>query len=914
MAGLGVGAIVIGRIADRLGNPLFWYGLAEVAIGAWAVLFPVLCAGLRRSHDALLPALQGNPLGLRAVAFGGALVLLVPPTFLMGGTFPLLVRGYLQARASVERSVRDLYLFNTAGAVAGTTVAGFVLVRVLGLLAATELTALASFAIGGVALWLARRATPRTGKAATEWAEPTDSSREAPLCSSAEKTLHVRGIALAAVALSGLAALSFETLWTRVLLFVIGTTTLCFAVMLSSFLSGLALGAWLLRFLGNRHLVLKAGLVQAGIALSAVATLFALQALADVAPRWRMAAGAAGVFGRMGFRYAMALVILLPTATLIGMAFPLLMRVCVRERERAGAQTGWAYGSNTLGAILGPPIAMLALIPLWGIGGGVVATAALNLMLAAVLLGFAPEGRLWIRAAAVGPVVAAFLILSHEAPTSVAFCRRTVLASEGESKMLYFKEAPEATVGVFEIHNGLAKVLSIDGIDQVPTDADSMEAFALLGHLPFLVSDNARDVLVTAFGGGISLGAILCHPVERVEAVEICPAVMPAAGIFRAENRGAFEDPRLHVTFADAASYVRAIRKSYDVIVSDSTHPTAAESWVLYTRDFYADCKARLRSGGIMCQWVPLHQLPTEDLRTVLRTFQSVFPHTSLWFARGHTVMLGTPEPLRLDGDRVVRNLLDRQIGPSLTLGGINSPACLRKNMALDEDAVARFARGAPIATKNRSPLEWTDVRRGAGSTVGPNCQAIADAVGQPVPMDGVPPEQQAELDRAVAVRADYYRVIGLWSDGQFREAMRLTGQIADALPNDGDLALLASAMTTICVQQATSESTAAGLLDTLRVLGRALPLEPEVQVRVGRALATIAKRTGDDRLLQEGLVVLKSSADRFQDDPGVQFVAAKELIEAGRPAEARRYLERTLILQPDDPAARQLRDQIGRR
>jgi spermidine synthase len=168
---------------------------------------------------------------------------------------------------------------------------------------------------------------------------------------------------------------------------------------------------------------------------------------------------------------------------------------------------------------------------------------------------------------------------------------------------------------------------------------------------------------------GSSAGAALLHPgVEEITLVEIVPGVARAAErYFGAENRGVYRDPRSDVVLDDARNYLRATRKSYDVIVADLFVPWRAGTGSLYTREHFEAARERLAPGGLFCQWLPLYQLSREEVLVIAATFSDVFPdafairgdffakHPILALVGGATLpnaedLAGRAEPLRAAG------------------------------------------------------------------------------------------------------------------------------------------------------------------------------------------------------------------------------------------------------------------------
>jgi spermidine synthase len=64
----------------------------------------------------------------------------------------------------------------------------------------------------------------------------------------------------------------------------------------------------------------------------------------------------------------------------------------------------------------------------------------------------------------------------------------------------------------------------------------------------------------------------------------------------------------------------------YDIIVADNFHPARSGTGALYAREHFAQVRQRLASGGLFCQWLPLHQLDLRSLASIVRSFTDVFP------------------------------------------------------------------------------------------------------------------------------------------------------------------------------------------------------------------------------------------------------------------------------------------------
>jgi spermidine synthase len=897
MAGLFLGAVVAGRWADRWRNPLRAYGIFEVLIAGFAVVFPVLCRLLISMQRLLYSALQDHPLASNGLGFAASFILLLLPTFLMGGTFPLLIKFYVRNPVSVAKGVGRLYSVNTLGAVLGTLAAGFFLLRILGTQGTSWVAVALNALVGGAAILLS------IGKSSLP--SPVASSGKA---ASRDDFRPKRTAVLVALAFSGATALSYEVLWTRVLVFVVGTTTYSFTIMLSTFLLGLALGSFIFaRFLSRRtSLFITAAVAEvligifALIAMASTRSFYSLfERIKDLFPVWAYVPYTLS-------RYIIASAALLPQAVLFGMAFPAIVGICAGRNARTGGDVGWAYGSNTLGATLGSLVAVFILIPLLGLAASVLVTAFVNIVIGLVFLGFSPRLSSHAKTILAAGMLVVFGCIALVLPPRIDVGTSSRGLQGPRGTVVFYREGVSATVAVFlDPEQGL-KMMQIDGNAQVPTDLDALQAFRLLGHLPFFVHPRPRDVLVTAFGGGITAGSILSHPVERVDAVEICPSVFDAAALFEAENDHVLKDKRLRLIVDDANHYVKVTDRTYDVIASDATHPAASESWVLYTQEFYSACRGLLREGGVMCQWVPLHALPTNGLKIILKTFQSVFPHTTLWFARGYIVMLGTPDVIEIDLQRI-NDILQRNKKASAQLhrSHLESPPAILKNLILDENAVRRFAGNSPLATEDKSPLAFAE-RQAVGRRMIPvNVLALSKAIVPDFPkiVGGTDSEQQT-ISAAARVRRSYLNAVRCWHLRQPVEGLRHLEEAFAAGPEDADLSWYLRWLTILALETYRKEKSLEQSIADFRRWSTVFPRSPWTKIALARFLIQKGHSRGNDDLLEEGFAELRRAADVAPQDPIVLQDVSRAFLAAGRDEQAIPFLEGLAAIRPNDPTS----------
>ncbi|HUR02822.1 MAG TPA: fused MFS/spermidine synthase, partial [Nonomuraea sp.] len=407
MAGLALGGLLAGRVADRVRSPLLWYGVVEILVGVAGLLTPPAFGALQDVYPSFYRAVGGSALA-PVVRFGVAFAVLLVPTALMGASFPLIVKAALGSRDDGGRAIGLLYAINTLGAVVGTLAAGFYLIGEVGIRGSIGVAAGLNLAAGLAAVLLGMRLAPETG-AADDHA-PVSTSRLA--CPPA-----LTRLLPALLGVSGFCSLAYEVVWTRLLVLFLETTTYAFTVMLAAFLLGITLGSAVispfLRRAANGPLAL--GILQA---LVGVTSLLALQGIAHMEPFlvWLGFASAEGPsIAAVG---VLAFAAMFPPALFLGMSFPLAVTLFAAGDEGVGRRLGSLYAANVFGAIFGALAAGFLLVPVLGTSVTLVLLAGLNVLAAVVTVAAdawtAARTRLVAAGAAVG-VVAVLAVLTPRA-------------------------------------------------------------------------------------------------------------------------------------------------------------------------------------------------------------------------------------------------------------------------------------------------------------------------------------------------------------------------------------------------------------------------------------------------------------------------------------------------------------------
>jgi len=687
-AGLALGGLALGRLADRTRRPFLFYAGLETGVALLGIAATWLLA-------AAPPWFAAFEMNMGALAWLMVFALVGFPAFLMGGTLPVLVRALTASAATIGRKGGGLYAANTFGAIAGALLSSFLFIPSLGI----KGTGLAAAAIGLVAALgavLADRgiapSPPETAKAAAGF------SRDAKL-------------AIALYALAGGVALGYEVVWSQAIVQFMSTRAFAFSVVLATYLSGLALGAALFGRLADRArdpwgvfglLIALAGLV----ALLQMALLgdwlIDLQTLAERAA-WALTGND---LARMCARFAVAAlaVVFLPTLFL-GAAFPAALRLIVADGH-IGQGVGVVAALNTLGGIAGTVLTGFVLVPQFGLMRtlAMLAVTAAVIGLVAVL---PPRKNRWLMAGTLA-VAVAIGVTAAVIPTDKL---ATLLPAARKGEIVFYEEGRGATVAVVEQKGGKGtfRRLYIQGVSNTGDPLPSLRYMRLQALLPLIIHQSEpKSALVVGLGTGITAGALLnVASLEKRVAAELLPGVQRAAALFTG-NYGADRDPRLDIRLRDGRRELLQSADAYDLITLEPPPPSAAGVANLYSTDFYRLAASRLAPGGMVAQWLPLPTQNGDDTRTLVKSFIDVFPHASLWTTELHEMLLvGSFAPMPLDLETISRRFADPALSGALAEVGITSPAALLATWIADRGSLVTFSGNALPVTDDQPRIEY---------------------------------------------------------------------------------------------------------------------------------------------------------------------------------------------------------------
>ena len=727
LGGMCIGSLALARFVSAQRHPLRVYALLELGIG-------VLGAAALYAIPALGGAYAAWP-GSGAANLAGrvlvAALCVLPPTILMGATLPAVARWRVLAARRGIAGLGFLYAANTGGAVAGSVLAGFYLLRTYDVEVATFVAVALNLCIAAAAAGLAAYARPaRSAPAAVSVvaaAAPVSAVSAAAPAPAPAPYDSTRWPIYVATALSGAAALSAEVLWTRHLSLLFGGTVYTFALIIAVFLLGLGAGSGVGTALARR---LNPRLAFAGCQLlSCVAMAWAAYSIGRWLPFWPLdvtqPSTAAIALQLDLLRTAWAV---LPGALLWGASFPLaLAAAAVTARSRASAGddarrlVGGLYAANTLGAIAGSLATTFVLVAWLGsaLAQQVAILGAACAALLLVLSGETARRSAAVRsAAALGIAVLALASVYAVPPLPPALVAygRFLPTRGGDANVVYVGEGLTASIAVTREPSGVLTYHNA-GKTQASTYPQDLRLQRMLGHSATLFAGSPRSVLVIGLGAGITAGAVSLDPaVERIVVAEIEPLVPQAAARYFSEpNFGVVGNPKVELRVDDGRHVLATTREKFDAITSDPLDPWVKGAAALYTREFWELCKARLNEGGVVTVFLQLYESSDEAVKSEIATFFEAFPNGAL-FANtveglGYdAVLLGRADDAPIDIDRIERRLESAayaRVAGSLREVGIDSALDLAGTYAGQAADLARWLDGAAINTDRNLRLQY---------------------------------------------------------------------------------------------------------------------------------------------------------------------------------------------------------------
>ncbi len=741
MGGLATGSYLIGKRVDSRHNLLRLFGFLEIGIGASVVLF----AGLMKLYPPVyIRIVQFDPDStafITCIRILFAVLALIIPTTLMGGTLPVLTAFTSRLMKGAGVRLSFLYGFNTIGAVCGAAATGFVMLRTFSM-SITLVVAVAINLFVGFSAILIQKSIKNEQESEVS---PDDGFATAEISAPSDIHNHSR-LVLFGIGVSGFCAMSYEVLWNRVLSVAVGASAYGFTLLLMAFLTGIAAGSTSYGLYCRTTTKLRKGvqspvttsarsfgIIQVMIGLSALYTTTHFRYLPKyVAFLHELFTGLLpGVeqFQVLQFaNFTLAFSMMFVPAFFMGAAFPMAGAIHSRYSRLVGKAVGETLSFNTVGAILGAGGSGFILIYLFGIQRSLQIIILINIGYGLLLIAAVQWGKrvaiLVSLAALIALMVPVFSPSSWELwnPKLYAIYQSNKPEAYGTdeeiSEMMdnmdvrYYYEGTQSIVSAIQSADILFFITN--GRVEASNAHQDMQCQYVLGHLPMLLHRNPRTVFVLGTGSGMTLGAVSVHPsVEKITLAEIEPGVLGVAKTFGIDNHYILSrpDPRLKIVFNDGRNHLLTTKDRYDVITADPVHPWFSGSGYLYSSEYFRLASQKLNPGGIICQWLPLYELTAENLKSVVRTIRENFTYSMIWVTHYDAEIIASNSPIIIDEKELARRISAESVTGDLRQIKMGSAEDFLSYFVMGSEGVKDYSNGGRINTDDNLYLEFSAPR-----------------------------------------------------------------------------------------------------------------------------------------------------------------------------------------------------------
>jgi len=684
-AGMALGAHYFGNCVQRWKQPLRVYALLEIGIGTGAMLSLPLLTLLEQPYQLLYQAgfQNDSTLALTRLLLIGLII--IPPTFLMGGTLPLFTQFYDTA----GKELGFLYALNSLGAAAGCLLCGFILLPMLGISSTLLLIGLMAQGTGLLLLYLLKY-------------DPHSVAIPAAVTAFPDRSFNSTGQALLYPVIfgTGFCALSYEIIWTRFLSLITHNTVYTYTISLLVTLLGISAGSILARL--HRPALRHPTALAAAYILN---SLFVLLSLLLPTAAWDWAGSSESPV--MVLLICLALMFI--PALCSGLTFPLLFDLIRQARYSSGKRVGRLLAVNTAGCVAGSLLTGFILLPLLGMHATLLVTTGLCLLLGILVMLFFERGRPWrVRGLIACVSLAAWLCLIS---TTTVHLPQSYLAKG--KKLVDYVEGKNSFISVVQKNGDLTMELDRLWQGKKGTGHQIMAA-----HLPMLLHPAAQEILVVGIGAGQAPSRFLYYDITRLDCVDI-ESSLPQ--VLKKHFQGSWlNDPRVSFIAEDGRTVARYGKRRYDLISVEVGQIFRPQASAFYTLEFYRNAREKLAQDGIIAQFLPVGFFNQDQLKSVIRTFLAVFPHSTLWYNQhAELLLIGSPDrdlAIRAEGVRVLKQ--NSRVRAELFFGYpgteehfLNLPEVLAASFLMGPKTLANISTDAPLLSNDRPVLEYGTAR-----------------------------------------------------------------------------------------------------------------------------------------------------------------------------------------------------------
>jgi len=632
MGGLGIGSFLGGIMAKKARNPFYMYAIVEFCIGIGGLFYHDLYCfasghffAFIQQHATLGPAIyQGFKIAIAVVITG-------PVAVLLGMTFPTLAIGLMRyTQDGGAKTLPGLYFANSFGAAIGIIITSYALIPLLGTMGALTFAAIGNVIIALGFYGIAKNVDDLqkkgllfnpAGKVNKTW-ETIDSK--------------MIGFWLMVSGITGFSSFLYEIGWIRLISLLFGSSTHSFDVMISAFIAGLAFGG-----LYSRRIIRRSPKVILALAwIQVVMGALALWSVYAYKPFFWSINALHGILMRSDpsyiiysvIKYFLSVLLVCPASFFAGMTLPIITFILFK---RFGDEkfTGYVYGWNTMGSILGAVIGGLVLLPLVQLKMTISIGAMIDIVLGVAIFYSVSRPLLYRLAVAVGSaaVIAPVFFMRFDPGLVTAGAFRKYIDYNKIKEKPIVRDGRTATIS---FHNYKDKmVIRTNGKPDasITTEKNSMAntdmyTQAALAFFPMELFDRPYTAAVIGMGSGMTSHLLLSDTLSlRVDIIEIEKEMFRLARNFMPYNRNVYASPKAHVAFEDAKTFFHVNRHTYDFIVSEPSNPWVSGVSGLFTKEFYRQTAPFLTDDGVMIQWMHLYEFNSDLLLTILKAMDEVF-------------------------------------------------------------------------------------------------------------------------------------------------------------------------------------------------------------------------------------------------------------------------------------------------
>jgi spermidine synthase len=583
-----------------------------------------------------------------------------------------------------------LYAVNTFGAVFGAGEAAFFLIEYAGL----KGTLYTAVAINILIAFFAFIVRPQV-------VAEVKSSKEAPSGAVSDIKSSKRRLIFFVTGLSGMVAIAYQILWTRILTPATGTFIYAFAEILMIYLLGIAFGS----LIYNNFLNVAQ---RRSIIFAASELLIGLFALVSV---FVTSLYARGIMDSLGLSMEfLIMATMLPAALFMGISFPAAID-SLGEKEHHGSAVGSVYFYNTIGSIAGGFLASFFFIPFIGSTQSIILLAGINFFLAILLVA---QGRNFLKEKSPKFVFAVSLMLMVLG-FGLFFAKGDRLYEAGAQEQIDYAKAngvrylfkEDETGSVFAYNDGKIARLIVDGIGMTGKDRETK----MMAHVPISIHKDPKDMLAICFGMGTTFRSALKDGMN-VDAVELSRAVADSFPVFYSDTQSLLGKPNARIIVNDGRNYISLTNKKYDIVAIDPPPPfNSAGTTVLYSEDFYRELAKKLKPGGLLNQWLYFNS-NEDDIGMAVKSFLNVFPYAMAYYVPNEVVigidLVGSFSPIEVDPARVEKIFSSDVVKRDLAeFGFAIEPSRVMDLMIADRSDLVKFASPFPAITDDRPRTEY---------------------------------------------------------------------------------------------------------------------------------------------------------------------------------------------------------------